>query len=60
MKKATQKVPEWILIGKKESKLSAEDKQIYYEKLREYCFERKLTNTTIGATTISPKLKKNY
>lgn len=58
MKKAIQKVPEWILTGKKESKLSAEDKQIYYEKLREYCFERKLTNTTIGATTISPKLKK--
>ena len=58
MKRANQEIPEWILTGKEESKLSEEDKKVYYQKLREYCVNRKLTNTTIGATVIAPKLKK--
>ena len=31
---------------------------MYYQKLRKYVLNRKLTNTTLGATTIAPKLKK--
>ena len=55
-------IPEWLLSSKEESRLSIKDKQKYYHKLREYCMKRKLTNTTPGATTISPKLKRptNY
>lgn len=51
-------IPEWVLSSKEESKLSVEEKQQYYQKLREYCVGRKLVNTTIGATIIGPKLKK--
>ena len=55
-------IPEWILSTKEENQLSMLDKQKYYHKLREYCMKRKLTNTTPGATKISPKLKRptNY
>lgn len=56
--KMNQEIPEWILSGKEEGKLSLEEKNAYYEKLREYCSKRKLTNTTVGATVIGPKLKK--
>ena len=51
-------IPEWVLSSKEESKLSVEEKQQYYQKLRDYCVGRKLVNTTIGATIIGPKLKK--
>lgn len=57
MKRANQEIPDWILTGKQESKLSEEDKKIYYQKLREYCVDRKLCTTTPGALTIAPKLK---
>lgn len=58
MKRANQEIPDWILSNKEESKLSVEDKQIYYEKLREFCIDRKLCTTTPGALTVAPKLKK--
>lgn len=60
--KREQVLPAWLLSSKEESKLSMLDKQKYYQKLREYCIKRKLTNTTVGATYIGPKLKKvtNY
>lgn len=58
MKRANQEIPKWILSNKEETKLSEEDKKVYYQKLREYCVNRKLTNTTVGATVIAPKLKK--
>ena len=62
MKRKNQDIPKWILTNKEESKLSEKDKSDYYHKLREYCLERKLINTTAGATVIGPKLKKptNY
>ncbi len=47
-----------VLSYREEEKLSAEEKKVYYSKLREYCKNRKLTNTTPGATVIGPKLKK--
>ena len=47
-----------IITLKEEQKLSLEEKSIYYENLRKYILKRKLTNTTIGATTIAPKCKK--
>lgn len=46
-----------ILSAREEDKLSLEDKKKYYENLREYVLNRKLTNTTRGAYTIAPKLK---
>lgn len=47
-----------ILSIKEEQQLSKEELKEYYKKLREYLLKRKLTNTTPGATTIAPKLKK--
>lgn len=47
-----------ILSLKEENRLSLEEKKQYYKQLREYIKNRKLTNTTKGATTIAPKLKK--
>lgn len=46
-----------LLSYREEERLSLEEKKIYYCKLREYCKNRKLTNTTPGATWLSPKLK---
>ena len=51
-------IPEWVLSSKEESILSIEERQKNYKKLREYCVERKLVNTTMGATFIGPRLKK--
>lgn len=53
-----KKVPSWILSYKEESKLTEEERQAYDARLRRYCMERKLTNTTPGATCIGPILKK--
>lgn len=47
-----------ILSIKEEKKLSSEELKEYYERLREYILNRKLTNTTPGAAKIGPKLKK--
>ena len=47
-----------ILSIKEEQQLSRDDLTKYYKELREYLLQRKLTNTTPGATTIAPKLKK--
>ena len=47
-----------ILSVKEEQKLSDTEIEIYYEKLRKYILKRKLTNTTLGACVIGPKLKK--
>lgn len=47
-----------ILSIKEEQQLSTEELKEYYKNLREYLLKRKLTNTTPGATTIAPKLKK--
>lgn len=47
-----------ILSIKEEQQLSKEELKEYYKELREYLLKRKLTNTTPGATTIAPKLKK--
>lgn len=41
-----------------EMMLSNEELKLYYEKLRDYALNRKLTNTTKGALTICPKIKK--
>lgn len=49
---------DWILTGKEERALSKGDRVIYYKRLREYCLNRKLTNTTPLATKIGPILKK--
>lgn len=46
-----------ILSLKEEKKLSKVELKNYYEELRKYVLKRKLTNTTIGATVIGPKLK---
>lgn len=51
-------IPSWILSSKEEKNLSEDERKEYYEKLRAYCKNRKLTNTTWGATTVAPKLKK--
>ncbi|MBR5596963.1 MAG: 1-acyl-sn-glycerol-3-phosphate acyltransferase [Lachnospiraceae bacterium] len=48
----------WILNAKQESLLSIEERRLYYQRLREYCKNRKLTNTTPMATKIGPLLKK--
>lgn len=55
MRKGT--VPSWLLSYHEELKLGNEEKQEYYEKLRNYCLERKLSKTAKGATVIGPKLK---
>lgn len=47
-----------LLSLKEEDNLTIEEKKEYYKQLREYLSTRKLTNTTKGATTIAPKLKK--
>lgn len=54
----SKKVPDWILTSQEEKLLSGEDRLAYYKRLRKYCEKRKLANTTIGATTVAPKLKK--
>lgn len=46
-----------ILSLEDEKKLSIRELKEYYEDLRQYCYNRRLTNTTPGATTIAPKLK---
>lgn len=46
-----------VLTVKEEQQLSREELKDYYKNFREYVLERKLTNTTPGATTIAPKLK---
>ncbi len=47
-----------LLSLREEKKLSREELITYYEDLRSYVLNRKLTNTTPGALTICPKLKK--
>lgn len=47
-----------LLSLREENQLSKEDLITYYEKLRTYAVSRKLTNTTPGALTVAPKLKK--
>lgn len=47
-----------LLSRHQEEKMSEEEKQIYYNALQEYCRKRRLTNTTPGAITIGPMLKK--
>ena len=51
-------IPDWILSARDEAKLTAEEGKAYIEKYRNFCMKRKLTNTTLGATVIGPKLKK--
>ncbi len=47
-----------ILSLKEEKTLNQVELQRYYSELRNYALNRKLTNTTSGALTIAPKLKK--
>lgn len=47
-----------ILTLKEEQSLTTEEKENYYNELREYALNRKLTNTTLGALTIAPRLKR--
>ena len=47
-----------VLSIKEENQLSKEELKEYYQNLRDYIRKRKLTNTTVGATTIAPLLKK--
>ena len=47
-----------ILSGKEEDKLTEQELIEYYKTLRKYAINRKLTNTTVGATTLGPILKK--
>lgn len=47
-----------VLSMKEEAKLSDPEKQVYYEKLREFLLNRKLQMTTKGALIVAPKLKK--
>lgn len=47
-----------LLSLKKENELSKEELNTYYGNFREFILERKLTNTTIGARFLGPKLKK--
>jgi len=47
-----------VLTSKEEKQLTLDELKKYYSDLREYALSRKLTNTTPGATTIAPKLKK--
>ncbi len=46
-----------ILSAKEEDSLTKQELNDYYKKLRDYALNRKLTNTTIGATTLGPILK---
>ena len=46
-----------MLSSKEEDKLTEQELIDYYKKLREYAIKRKLTNTTVGATTLGPVLK---
>ena len=46
-----------MLTLKEEAELSPDDLDLYYNELCQYAKNRKLTNTTLGATTIAPKLK---
>lgn len=46
-----------MLTLKEEAKLSQDELDLYYNELCQYAKNRKLTNTTRGATTIAPKLK---
>lgn len=47
-----------VLSLKEEENLPKDKLEKYYENFREYVLNRKLTNTTLGATVIAPKLKK--
>lgn len=47
-----------LLSLREEKQLSKEELIAYYDDLRNYALNRKLTNTTPGALTICPKLKK--
>ena len=47
-----------LLTYKEEKELNKEQKEQYYQDLRAYCRKRKLKNTTKGAMTIAPYLKK--
>ena len=47
-----------MLTLKEEARLSPDDLDLYYNELCQYAMNRKLTNTTLGATTIAPKLKR--
>lgn len=47
-----------LLPLREESKLSTDELEAYYRRLREYVLNRKLQTTTKGALTIAPKLKK--
>ncbi len=47
-----------ILSYKEEQKLSLSEREEYYDELRKYVLKRQLTNTTAGATTVAPKLKR--
>lgn len=46
-----------ILTLNEEKKLNTKELKEYYKELRNFVLQRKLTNTTPGATTIAPKLK---
>ena len=46
-----------MLTLKEEAGLSLDELDLYYTELCQYAKNRKLTNTTWGATTIAPKLK---
>lgn len=58
MKRKDMQLPSFLLSYKEEENLSLSEKEKYYEQLREFCINRRLTNTTFGATVIGPKLKK--
>lgn len=47
-----------LLSLREEKQLSKEELEKYYDNLRNYALNRKLTNTTAGALTICPKIKK--
>lgn len=47
-----------ILSQKEESKLTPTERKRYYRNYRAYVLGRERTNTTPGATTVAPKLKK--
>lgn len=46
-----------VLSLEEERKLIGQDLKQYYQELRKYILHRKLTNTTLGATTVAPKMK---
>lgn len=51
-------LPSWIMTAKEEETLGLKEKLVYLKKVREYCLQRKLSNTTKGVTVIGPKLKR--